>query len=78
MRNTRLYLSLILTIIVVTNLLQGCVPFDEGADYSDPCVQCEENKKKAIEETYIPPTTYVPPPTTYTPPSSGVVIQSFR
>jgi len=72
MRNSRLYLSLILTIIVVTNILQGCVPFDEGTDYTDPCVQCEENKKKYVP----PPTTYNPPPTTYVPPVSGGAVNT--
>ncbi|MBS1514909.1 MAG: SPOR domain-containing protein [Bacteroidetes bacterium] len=73
MRNFKTYFSTLLFAIVlaVSTYLSGCVPFDESAS-DDPCVQCEEQKKKYVPPTtYIPPTTYTPPPTTYTPPPTN-------
>ena len=67
MRNIKTYFSLILftVVIAMSQVFNGCVPFDETAS-DDPCVQCEEQKKQ-----YVPPTTYVPPPTTYVPPTTN-------
>lgn len=68
MRNFKQVFSFLLFVIVLimSQYLSGCVPFDETAS-DDPCVQCEEQKKK-----YVPPTTtYTPPTTTYTPPTTN-------
>lgn len=66
MRSIKTFFSLILftVVILLSNIFNGCVPFDEsGSD--DPCVLCEEQKKQ-----YVPPTTYEPPPT-YVPPTTN-------
>lgn len=67
MRSIKTFFSLILfaVVFVLSNIFNGCVPFDESAS-DDPCVLCEEQKKQ-----YVPPTTYVPPPTTYVPPTTN-------
>ncbi len=68
MRSIKPYFTLVLFVIVIamSQVFNGCVPFDETGTSDDPCVLCEQQKK-----VYVPPTTYVPPPTTYYPPTTN-------
>ena len=64
---------LVFTIIVVTALLHGCVPFDEGTS-DNPCDECARLQQQQKQtQTYVPPNTpiYYPPTTpTVNPPAN--------
>ncbi|CAN5495230.1 hypothetical protein BH10BAC5_BH10BAC5_18290 [soil metagenome] len=56
----------ILTIVVISALLHGCVPFDEN---SNPCEECAKlQREQQQQQQYVPPNVPI-----YNPPSNPIV-----